>query len=159
MKQFIAFLLLVLFATACKTIRPDTRNPENNGTLVASMERTPCFGRCPVYSVKIYDTGLLVYEAKKFADTTGCFYRVLSKQEMAGLRESFNRAGFFKLADKYPEEAKAPTDLPSCIVFYTDGTAQKTVTDKRWETPETLTRLEKGLDSLIHAGILHNCDN
>ncbi len=153
------FLFALFIVSACKTIKPDVKHPENNGTLILSMERTPCFGRCPIYDIKLYENGLLVYNAKKFADTAGCFYRVLSKQEINAVKEKFNNSVFFQLANQYPEDKRTPTDLPSCILFYNNGTAQKTITDKRWETPETLTTLEKTVDSLVTSKILQFCDN
>ena len=122
------------------------------------MERTPCYGRCPIYDIKLYDNGLLLYNAKKFTDTVGCFFRVLSKEEMATLKDKFNKASFFKLAAKYPEDGNTPTDLPSCILFFNNGSNKKTVTDKRWKTPETLTGLEKSVDSLIDLKVLQFCD-
>lgn len=160
MKSNAFFLLFTLFlAASCKTIKPDVKHPEKNGTLILSMERTPCFGRCPVYTIKLYENGLLVYNTTKFTDTTACRYTVLSKERMAAIKTEFDKSGFFSMAAQYPEDKKTPADLPSCILFYTNGTQQKTVTDKKWGAPESLTALEKSVDSLVNVKILHFCDN
>ena len=148
-------LLLLLFIASCQTIKPDVKHLEKNGTLLLSMERTPCYGRCPVYTINMYQNGLLVYNAQKFTDTTGRFYTVLSKQKMEELKNRFTTVGFFSMANTYPDKVKTPTDLPSCILFYNNGTQQKTITDKRWQTPETLTTLEKTVDSLVDFKILN----
>ena len=74
-------------------------------------------------------------------------------------RTMFNNSGFFKMANKYPEDKQTPADLPSCILFYNSGTQKKTITDKRWGAPDTLTALEQNVDSLVKSGILHFCDN
>jgi hypothetical protein len=152
-------LLTLLLAASCKTIKPDAKHPDKNGTLILSMERTPCFGRCPVYTIKLYENGLLVYNTKQFTDTTACRYTVLTKEKVAGVKTLFNNSQFFDLANQYPEDKKTPTDLPSCILFYNNGTQQKTITDKKWGAPETLTALEKSVDSLVNVKILHFCDN
>ncbi len=154
----LAGLVLLVWVSGCKTLKPDARHPEKNGALVLSMERTPCFGRCPIYQVKLYENGLLIYDAQKFTDTTGCFYRVLSKQQLNQIKNRFAAAGFFSMANTYPEDVKTPTDLPSCIVYFSDGKKDKTVTDKRWKTPEALTSLELQIDSLINFKNLQFCD-
>lgn len=155
--KLLLFLLFVLVA-GCKTQTPNTKDLDKNGPVIISLERTPCFGRCPIYSIKIYGNGLLVYDAQKFNDTTGVFCSVISKTELETLKTHFNNSGFFQMADKYPEDAKSPTDLPSCIVYYNNGSVQKTVTDKRFKTPETLTGLEREIDALVNFKKLQFCD-
>jgi hypothetical protein len=63
------------------------------------------------------------------------------------------------LADQYPEDKKAPIDIPSCILFYSNGAQQKIITDKRLQTPESLTVLEKSVDALVNLKKLQFCDN
>jgi len=157
--QTLVALLFTLVISGCKIIKPETQHLERNGELILSMERTPCFGRCPVYEIKLYKSGLLTYQGKKFTDSVGCFYRIISKKQISDLKLQFDSANYFSMADKYPEDKKAPTDLPSCILFYNNGNQQKTITDKRWQSPETLTALEKEIDKLIDFQILHFCDN
>lgn len=149
----------LFFVAACKTTKPDAKHPDKNGTLILSMERTPCYGRCPIYTIELYENGLLLYNTRHFNDTAACRYRVLTKQQIDEVKVKFNSSEFFKMANKYPEDRQTPTDLPSCILFYNDGIQKKTITDKRWETPEKLTALEQTVDSLVKSEILHFCDN
>lgn len=151
--------LVLFFAASCKTTKPDAKHPGKNGTLVLSMERTPCYGRCPIYTIELYENGLLLYNTKQFNDTAACRYRVLNKQQIEDVETMFNSSGFFKMANKYPEDKQTPTDLPSCILFYNSGMQKKTITDMRWGAPETLTALEQSVDSLVKSEILHFCDN
>ncbi len=150
---------VLLFAASCKAAKPDAKHPDKNGTLILSMERTPCFGRCPIYTIELYENGLLLYNTKQFNDTVACRYLVLNKQQVDEVKTKFDTSGFFKMANKYPEDKQTPTDLPSCILFYNNGTHKKTITDKRWQAPETLTALEQSVDSLVKTKILHFCDN
>lgn len=151
-------LFLVYFLCGCKAQKPDSKNLEKNGRLVLSMERTACFGRCPIYQIKLYQNGLLVYNAEQFTDTVGCFYSVLTKPEIAVIEEKLKQANFFGLADSYPVGVQTPTDLPSCIVFYNKNGRQKTVTDKRFKSPEMLTYIENSIDSLVNTRKLQICD-
>ena len=151
--------LLVAFLGSCKTMKPDARHPEKNGQLIISLERTPCFGRCPVYNIKVYENGLVLYNAEKNTDTVGCFYAVITKQELQGLKSKFIANGFMDMADKYPEEGKAPVDLPSCVLTFNNNGVTKTVRDKRWETPMPLAELQTTIEQIVKNKILHNCDN
>jgi len=153
------FIISMLSVYSCKTAKPDVKHPAKNGLLVLSMERTPCFGRCPVYSIRIYENGLFVYDTKKFTDTSACRYSLLSKEELAGLKQKFSDMNFFQFEDKYPADKRTPTDLPSCILFFNNGKQQKTIIDKRWDTPETLTQLELAVDNLVNSKKLQFCDN
>ena len=153
------FLSCILIITSCKTTKPDVKRAEKNGALILSMQRTPCYGRCPVYDIKLYRNGLLIYNTKQFADTVACRYLILSKQEIEEVKSRFDNSNFFSLADQYPEDRKAPTDIPSCILYYSNGAQQKTITDKRLQTPEALTTLEKSVDALLNFKKLQFCDN
>lgn len=158
-KGFIFFMALqLLFLTGCKTTAPNTKHPEQNGEVIVSMQRTACYGRCPIYDITIYKNGLLIYNAKQFTDTTGCFFRQLNRQQLSTIKKWFATANFFGMAAKYPEDKAALTDLPSCIIFYQDGKRKKTVTDRHVDTPPALKHLEQQIDALIAKENLQNCD-
>lgn len=160
MKQIsVAVLLLAVLISGCKTLKPDTRHPEKNGIVTISLERTPCFGKCPVYSIKVHENGLVIYNAEKNTDTVGCFYTILTKQEVQALKNKFVSNGFMDMADRYPEEGKAPVDLPSCVLTFNNDGKIKTVRDKRWETPMPLAELQTTIEQIVKNKILHNCDN
>ena len=41
--------------------------------LLASIERTPCFGKCPTYKISIYQSGYVIYEGKQHVKNIGLF--------------------------------------------------------------------------------------
>ena len=154
------FLLLSVFlSSSCKTNKVDLLHPENNGELILSMERTPCFGACPVYEIKLYSNGLLLYNGKRFTEKIGCCYRKVTKQEVKSVADYIASSGFFALENKYPVLGKAPTDLPGSTLYFKHGTNEKTITEHSWETPVLLIEIEKKVDSLIQLKILQFCDN
>lgn len=156
---FHAFIIfsLIFGMYSCKATKVNAQIAKED--VILSLERTPCFGRCPVYEIKIYANGLLLYQGKRNVADTGCHYRKISKQELASLKEAFCNAGFFEMADSYPENERAPVDLPSCIIFFKSGNQEKTLTDHHWNTPEKLTLLEKKIDFLTTSKFLQFCDN
>ena len=152
-------LCLVLLLAACSGGKIDAAHPEKNGQLLLTMERTPCFGGCPIYEVKLYENGLLLYNGKRFTPKTGCWYRRLSKADVKAVKAVFNVEGFMEMDAEYPKGKKAPVDLPGCVLtFYFSSTAVKKVTDKGWDTPEPLKRLQARVDSLVAPEKLRSCD-
>lgn len=123
-----------------------------------SIERTPCFGACPVFTATLYQNGLLLYNGKRFTYSLGCHYALVPKAEVNKVRSWFEDAGIFLMKDKYPEEDIAPTDLPSCILSYKRGKKVKIVTDRGWETPQHLTDLESKVDTWVSMQNLQSCD-
>ncbi|MFN8286163.1 MAG: DUF6438 domain-containing protein [Chitinophagales bacterium] len=160
MKGIGAFCLAVLLVfTGCKTGKPDTKNPENNGKLLLTMERTPCFGGCPIYEIKVYESGLLLYNGKRFTPKTGCWYTKVSKADIKALKAVFHMEGFMEMDAEYPRGKKAPVDLPGCVLtYYYNANEPKKVTDKGWDSPEPLKRLQARVDSLAAPEKLRSCD-
>ena len=122
------------------------------------MERTPCFGSCPVFEVNIYSNGLLLYNGKMFTPHTGCGYAIVPKVEVNRLIRDAKEAGFFNLENRYPVNGEAPSDLPGCVIYIKDDKIEKRIEDQGWETPAALTAIEKRVDSLIITKKLHFCD-
>lgn len=121
------------------------------------MERTACFGSCPVFDATLYENGLLIYNGKRFTYSLGCHYAIISKDQVKKLQAWFADANFWGLKDKYPEEDIAPTDLPGCVIFFNNGKQQKTILDRGWKTPKTLTELESKVDTWISIQNLQSC--
>lgn len=155
---FFPFIVLLLTASSCKTGKVDLHHLEKNGEVILSMERTACFGVCPVFEAKLYRNGLLLYNGKMFTDHTGCGYAQVTKQEMDELTRYIQQSGFFSLENKYPTEEEAPTDLPGCYLYFKSGTMEKRIENHYWQTPEVLTAIEKRVDSLIASKKLQFCD-
>lgn len=151
-------LMVMLLFPSCKINKIDFHHLERNGEVILSMERTPCYGDCPVYSIKLYSNGLLLYNGEKFTDKTGCFYGKVSDREINQFNTYILEAGFFDLENKYPAKDRAPADLPNCILYFKSGNREKKIEDQHWETPQTLKTIEKKVDSLIASKKLHSCD-
>lgn len=82
-------------------------------SLVISFEKTPCFGRCPVYKVKVYQSGFALYEGINFAEKMGMFSTFLTKLQIENIYQSAIEIGYFELDSEYNNPLI--TDLPSTI--------------------------------------------
>lgn len=158
MLRLTPLLLVFTCMLSCKPQKHYTRQPDKNGKAILSIERTPCFGACPVYTATLYENGLLLYNGKRFTPAIGCQYALISKSEIKKLCQWIEDDGIFLFKDKYPEEDVAPTDLPSCLIYYRNHKREKRILDRGWETPETLTSLQTKVDTWISMQNLQFCD-
>lgn len=147
----ILFLLLLFTLNACKQTKPIKENESNTvtetlkETIFISMERTPCLGRCPGYTITIYETGMVIYDGRDFVEREGKYSTMLSNDAMEELKNYINSINFFNLKDKYDKEI---TDIPSCIIAVSlDGKYKKII--DRYEGPQGLKELEKLIDYYV----------
>lgn len=119
-------------------------NKQIEESVVARIERTSCFGRCPIYVLSVYEDGRVFYQGKKFVEREGDY---LSKIEQKKIDQIFQRAesiGFFKMKSVYDSEHV--TDLPSTIISLRIDGELKTIIN-RYQGPEKLTEFGKYFDA------------
>lgn len=147
MKQLL-ILLLITSVFSCKQTKPikeDLKALEVDNqkeSIFISMERTPCLGRCPGYTITIYETGMVIYEGRDFVEREGKYTTMLSNDAMEELKNYIKEINFFNLKDKYDKEI---TDIPSCIIAVSLEGKYKKIID-RYEAPRELRDLEKLID-------------
>lgn len=117
--------------------------PEN---AVARIQRTPCFGRCPIYTITVYEDGSVIYEAEEFVQEKGAFYGKVEEDKIRKLMQRAEAINFFELNDEYDNEYV--TDLPSTITtLRKDGELKQVI--NRYQGPEELHKFEKYFDQLF----------
>jgi hypothetical protein len=109
----ILFLISICILAGCKTFISQsgtniktTSSPAQPATdpeaaLELTMERTACYGTCPVYSVKVLPDGKIVFDGEKDTAVTGQAKADLTKEKKAQLIEAIDNADFFSLKDSY----------------------------------------------------------
>ena len=65
------------------------------------MERTPCFGVCPAYTIEIKSNGVCVYKGIKDAVYDGKIIGKLSASEWKKLQTKYQKYNFLKLPSSY----------------------------------------------------------
>ena len=88
----------------------------NNPTNIKSvlMGRAPCYGQCPVYTIEVFETGLLRYTGKSFVDFEGIYEKQVNSADAINFLKEFNKLRPDTL--HYMYETKI-ADLPG-IYFY-----------------------------------------
>jgi hypothetical protein len=116
-------------------------------SLFASIKRTPCYGRCPIYEAKIYNSGFVVYEGKRFVDKEGVFTTRLDSDQLSQISQKASELRFFELNDEYDSPV---TDFPTTYTSIKNGNITKLVKN-RVGGPENLKALESFLDEMLNA--------
>jgi hypothetical protein len=121
-----AFLAVILFSSCDPTVvlGPQAGNADNYNLRV-KYHRGACYGRCEVYTLEMYDNGLLLFKGERFTERPGVWQKNIDRRRVTSLLDSFERADF----ENYPLSFRSQVpDAPTTEVTYydDDGKAYKT---------------------------------
>lgn len=154
-------MCLALALTACTSGRgsaPVAERPDP--AVVASseaitLERTPCFGSCPVYTISVSYSGAVTYDGRANVRQLGKAAGQIPQKHVEALLLELERAGYFTFASRY-----APSE-PTCVRYSTDSPSAISSATFRGRTkriehdygcggvPGALTLLEKRIDEVL----------
>ncbi|HKP36452.1 MAG TPA: DUF6438 domain-containing protein [Pyrinomonadaceae bacterium] len=125
---------------------------------VITLERTACFGTCPMYKLAIYSDGRVEYEGLQFVKKVGKATSRISRAKLEDLVMQFTNIYYFNLPDSIePGTKSCPqpwTDMPSAITSLTWQGRSKTVKHyhgcRGLSGIERLTDLEKEIDRVVN---------
>ena len=69
--------------------------------VVITLERTPCFGTCPAYTVTVNGRGQVIYEGRDFVRVKGTHRTTIDPKAVETLVGEFQGAKFFELENEY----------------------------------------------------------
>lgn len=154
-----AFLLAAALGGACGRAEPPARpipppsdpSPPSGeaGAVLASLERTLCYGACPAYKVTVYADGSVEYVGERYVKLKGRHTGKIGAAEIAAIEAAFEEAKYFELRDAY--EKMEVTDNPSVITSYRRGGLTKTVRHYHGDrsAPKSLNTLEDRFDEIV----------
>jgi hypothetical protein len=125
-----------------KTQKQRIKFPEN---AIARIQRTACFGHCPIYTLTVYNDGTAMLHAEKWLDLEGDFTATVDQKKFDNLIQKAEEVGYFELKDVYDSESV--TDLPSTITTLRKGDELKQIVN-RYQGPDDLDDFEKYFDEL-----------
>jgi hypothetical protein len=121
---------------------------------VVTLERTPCFGTCPVYTVAITASGSVRFDGKHHVTQTGTATATIPRARVDSLLGELDSAGYFELPDAYVMDSPAcgmyATDSPTIITSAVRDGVTKMVRHDRGcsAAPAELSRLEQRIDEV-----------
>ena len=133
------FFLIFIFAS-CNTISDiNTKEP------LITLQRTACFGECPIYKFEIYSSGDCIYYGEKFVDKIGEYKFYLKKDDIDKIISKAKEINFKNMDDKYTSYI---TDLPTTYIKIKN----KKIIDYS-DAPKELRDIEKLIDKICFKAI------
>lgn len=125
---------------------------------VITLERTGCYGPCPVYKLKIYEDGAVKYEGYEYVKQKGKAEAQITKEALDKLIGAFEEIDYFKLNESYDSEGKhCPqiwTDHPTATTSLNWKDKKKTVRHYHGcrgnPVLDQLTALEDKIDEIVN---------
>lgn len=120
-------------------------------SLLATIERGPCYGTCPVYSLTVYRDGAVDYEGKQYVKKVGKAKGTITAEQVAALDKMFIDGKYLDYKSAY--ESYDVTDSPSAKTSYQAIDAEKLKTVSHYygdrSAPESLGKLEHDFDTIV----------
>lgn len=149
-------LLPAMLFNGCITIQkndgiPKSSPPVAQEELVIKLERTACFGKCPVYSLMIKGDGTVIYAGVDFVRVKGIQETSISADAVKQLVLAFEKADYFSLKDSYT--SFGVSDMPSVNTSINIGNKTKAVNHYLGDrnAPKQLSELENKIDEIVNS--------
>ena len=133
-------------------------NTESRQAPVITLERTSCFGICPVYRLSVKTEGRVSYQGKAHVRHMGEASGRISPDQVEALLSEIDQAGYFSFADRYTANDSAcgryATDSPSAVVsVQLQGRTKRIEHDHGCSSaPSALGILERRIDEVLGSG-------
>lgn len=115
-------------------------------SLFASIRKGYCYGRCPVYELKIYNSGFVQYNGIANMDLLGEHTSWVREEEMLAFIDKANEISYFDLQDEY--DNPGITDLPETTTSLVMGGKRKSVR-RRHGFPSSIISFEDLFNGLV----------
>jgi uncharacterized protein DUF6438 len=150
-----AALVTLLSCVRREAVPPPSESSESPTRPAITLERTACFGSCPVYRISVTPSGAVSFEGKAHVRRVGPATDQVPPQQVEKLLAEIEEAGYFTLDDRYqasePGCGRYATDAPTVITSVRLRGRTKTITHDYGCTrvPGTLTILERKIDETL----------
>jgi len=112
-----------------------------------TLERTQCFGTCPVYKVVFRNDGSATFIGESFTPLIGTYKGSIQKERFAKLLDLAESQGYFQLQDEYLKGYGG--DLPSSRISITKDNKKKTILSYGSNIPKQLEIIQSSIDTEV----------
>ena len=113
--------------------------------LIISLQRTACFGTCPIYKIEIFSDGSGIYTGTRFVENIGVTKFNFSETQINLILTQAEAIGFTNMKEEYSEPI---SDLPTTFIQIKD----KKIRDYTG-APKTLKNLENLIDQMYQKAV------
>lgn len=123
-------------------------NTEKSGQVFCSLERTPCYGKCPTYNITIYQNGLVKKYNRRFTDNDGAtLYGKISQKELQLIENKAIEYNIPGMDSIYPTGGGV-ADLPGWVLKIRLGNGSKTIRHLGMGAPDKLEAFISMVDNM-----------
>ncbi len=142
MNRFLRLLLAGVFLLCAKARadEPQTKKPEGISQIV--VQRTWCYGRCPIDSLTLNADGSATYSGFENAPRRGFFKGTLEREKFSALSSFLESQNFFELK---PQIGEGNIDAPDFLVSVTRDRLPYCVVFRWGGSPLLQEKMEKAL--------------
>ncbi len=147
MKYLLLSLIGFVFFSCKTTKKMDAIQSEMEGQFVQFyLKKSPCFGRCPIYTLEIKDDGTAILDAQRFMDNLGVFTKKVDKTSFDELKSLYLLSDFEAYPTMY--ESNIP-DYPMAAIGYcpSDSDTLKIVKGKEGR-PDALMAIQDAMEKI-----------
>jgi hypothetical protein len=116
------------------------------GITEIGIERTACFGWCPVYTFIVKNDGTFRYSGEDYVERKGSFAGTVPKYDFNMLAQFIRESGYMDLADGYTNPV---TDNPTVYTMVRMNGRRKIVSSYANAGPKELWAIEELIDHLL----------
>ena len=113
--------------------------------LIAKIKRTPCYGKCPVFTIELFKDGLVKYNGDAYVDKKGSFTAQASPEFIQQIQAKAQSIKYLSFENKYPIAPVVIADLPVTTTYIRIGDVGKQITDN-FDAPRELIDFENWLE-------------
>lgn len=150
------FIMAILLISCANTKEMNSNNTSNDNSvfknvakddsLFASIRRGACFGSCPTFEIKIYNSGFAELKGTRALDLIGDYTTTISKEQMFALLEKAKSIDYQKMDDVY--DNPMITDLPETKTSIVIDGKRKSIR-RRVDFPMEIVGFEEMFDKLL----------
>lgn len=147
-RRFFLAFIGALALSACAPVEA----PAAEGPVLITMQRTACFGFCPVYRVTISGEGEVVFTGQAYVNVVGERRATIPRAEVQRLLQRFDDVNFESLRDSYRAQV---SDLPSITITLVRDGRTKSVLDYGGVSagmPREIRDLQAEIDRVANTG-------
>jgi Domain of unknown function (DUF6438) len=113
--------------------------------LVASLQRSPCFGKCPTFSYQLFADGRVVYNGAAHVTRMGSYTTKVDDVFMKRVVDKALSIKYLGMSDKYPIGDIAISDVPTITTYIRIGNDGKKIANN-YDAPKELMAFEEWLE-------------
>ena len=114
---------------------------------VVEMTKSPCYGRCPAFTLVIYEKGIVSYDGKRNTPRLGLYVKKLDNTTYQNLVSTFKKVNIWQFDNVY--RGMYP-DAPTVTISYHEEGDVKTILGKDGR-PYPILELEAMLDNIANS--------